>query len=173
MSYSSLRNYLQKFEYKNIYHLKLDNLRVQVKSQYCYRSYFNNYFVLSFEDTGSEKPKIKAYAHKKDKDGDETHYESNFNVPEDFGEVGAITIENEHHKEMFVESIVIDGVYGGPINVTCNSWIHSKFDNKEPRVFFVDKVSLCPSRHYFIFRYIHREIWFQFYDCLTKVLIKF
>nr|ACD43485.1 lipoxygenase 2 [Olea europaea] len=94
--------------------------------------------------TGSEKPKIKAYAHKKDKDGDETHYESNFNVPEDFGEVGAITIENEHHKEMFVESVVIDGLYGGPINVTCNSWIHSKFDNKEPRVFFVDK-SYLPS----------------------------
>lgn len=94
--------------------------------------------------TGSEKPKIKAYAHKKDRDGDETRYESNFDVPEDFGEVGAITVENEHHKEMFVESIVIDGVYGGPINVTCNSWVHSKFDNEERRVFFVDK-SYLPS----------------------------
>ncbi|KAL2487877.1 Lipoxygenase 2 [Forsythia ovata] len=93
-------------------------------------------------DTGSEKPKIKAYAHRRDKQDNETYYVSNFTVPEDFGEVGAITIENEHHKEMFVESIVIDGVYGGAINVTCNSWIHSKFDNKEPRIFFVDKSHL-------------------------------
>ncbi|KAL2487974.1 Lipoxygenase 2 [Forsythia ovata] len=42
---------------------------------------------------------------------------------------------------MFVENIVIDqkGLFGGPVNVTCTSWIHSKFDNKEPRIFFVDK----------------------------------
>ncbi|KAL2470489.1 Lipoxygenase 4 [Abeliophyllum distichum] len=48
---------------------------------------------------------------------------------------------------MFAENIVIDqkGLFGGTINVTCNSWIHSKFNNKEPRICFIDK-SYLPSQ---------------------------
>ncbi|XP_022874513.1 linoleate 13S-lipoxygenase 2-1, chloroplastic-like [Olea europaea var. sylvestris] len=90
-------------------------------------------------DIGSKKPTIKAYAHRAGKKDNENYYKTNFKIPDDFGEVGAISVENEHHKEMFVKNIVIDGVSGHSTTFTCNSWIHSKFDNKQPRIFFVDK----------------------------------
>ncbi|CAK7339261.1 unnamed protein product [Dovyalis caffra] len=94
--------------------------------------------------TGLEKPSIKTYAHKVDSDGDDVKYEAEFVVPPDFGEVGAIFVENEHHKEMYVHDVVLDGFPSGPVNVTCHSWIHSKFDNKKKRVFFTNK-SYLPS----------------------------
>ncbi|XP_060196669.1 linoleate 13S-lipoxygenase 2-1, chloroplastic-like [Lycium barbarum] len=95
--------------------------------------------------TGLEKPSITTYAHRgRDVDGD-THYEADFVIPEDFGEVGAVLVENEHHKEMYVKNIVIDGFPHGKVNVTCNSWVHSKFDNPEKRIFFTNK-SYLPSQ---------------------------
>ncbi|KAK4727905.1 hypothetical protein R3W88_032822 [Solanum pinnatisectum] len=66
---------------------------------------------------------------------------ANFVFPEDFGDVGAILVENEH-KEMYVKNIVIDGSPHGKINITCNSWVHTKF---EKRIFFTNK-SYIPSQ---------------------------
>ncbi|XP_060196668.1 linoleate 13S-lipoxygenase 2-1, chloroplastic-like [Lycium barbarum] len=95
--------------------------------------------------TGIEKPSIRTYAHRgRDVDGD-THYEADFVIPEDFGEVGAVLVENEHHKEMYVKNIVIDGFPHGKVNVTCNSWVHSKFDSPTYRIFFTNK-SYLPSK---------------------------
>ncbi|KAL3828152.1 hypothetical protein ACJIZ3_016954 [Penstemon smallii] len=96
-------------------------------------------------DTGLEKPSIKSYARKTKKDDNEIYYESNFEIPEEFGEIGAILIENEHHKEMFVKKIVLHGFSGGPIDMTCNSWIHPKSDNSTKRIFFSNK-SYLPSQ---------------------------
>ncbi|KAK6164235.1 hypothetical protein DH2020_001099 [Rehmannia glutinosa] len=95
--------------------------------------------------SGQEKPTITSYAHKIGTDDNETYYETVFEIPENFGEFGAVAIENEHHKEMFVKNIVFDGFSNGSIDVTCNSWIHSKFDNPEKRVFFSNK-SYLPSQ---------------------------
>lgn len=95
-----------------------------------------------FEDTGLEKCTVEAFAHKVGKGDDGVKYETSFEVPIDFGEVGAVLVENEHHREMFLEDIVIDGFPHGPVNVTCRSWVHSKFDNPVKRVFFTNKVSL-------------------------------
>ena len=64
-------------------------------------------------------------------------------MPLDFGMVGAIVVENEHHKEMFIKSIELEGVPNGASNnvkISCNSWVHSKFDNAEKRIFFTNKV---------------------------------
>ncbi|KAK0606111.1 hypothetical protein LWI29_034218 [Acer saccharum] len=96
-------------------------------------------------NTGLEKPTIKGYAHtsKKVKDGDVT-YEAEFQVHGEFGEVGAIIVENEHHKEMYVQDIVLDGFINGPIKIHCASWVHSKHDRKHKRVFFTNK-SFLPS----------------------------
>ncbi|MCD7466631.1 hypothetical protein HAX54_003478 [Datura stramonium] len=95
--------------------------------------------------TGIEKPNIKTFAHRgRDVDGD-THYEADFVIPEDFGDVGAILVENEHHKEMYVKNIVIDGFPNGKIDIACNSWVHSKFDNPDKRIFFTNK-SYLPSQ---------------------------
>nr|XP_016478969.1 PREDICTED: linoleate 13S-lipoxygenase 2-1, chloroplastic-like [Nicotiana tabacum] len=94
---------------------------------------------------GTEKPSIKTFAHRgRDVDGD-THYEADFVIPENFGEVGAVLVENEHHKEMYVKNIVIDGFPHGIVHITCNSWVHSKFDNPEKRIFFTNK-SYLPSQ---------------------------
>nr|QPA19686.1 13-lipoxygenase [Taxus x media] len=95
-------------------------------------------------DIGSKKPTNKAYAHRAGKKDNENYYTSKFKIPDEFGEVGAISVTNEHHREMFVKNITIDGVSGHSttLRFTCNSWIHSKFDNKQPRIFFVDKSHL-------------------------------
>ena len=68
-------------------------------------------------------------------------YETDFKVPLDFGEVGAVLIENEHHTEMYLKDIVLDGLPNSPVLLTCNSWLHSKYDNQAKRVFFTNKVS--------------------------------
>lgn len=89
--------------------------------------------------SGVEKPTIQSYARKSGNEKNEIYYESSFEIPEDFGEIGAVIIENEHHQEMFVKSIVLDGFHSGSIIIHCDSWIHSKFDNSEGRVFFSNK----------------------------------
>jgi lipoxygenase len=86
-----------------------------------------------FEGTGVEKETIKGYAQWASKEEEEVKYESSFEVPADFGEVGAVLVENEHHKEKFLKDIILTGFPNGPV--------HSKFDNPHKRVFFASKVS--------------------------------
>lgn len=95
--------------------------------------------------TGLEKETLKAYAHKAGNGEESVKYEAKFEVPNDFGEIGAVLVENEHHKEMFLETIHLDGFPEGPINFHCASWVHSKFDNPTNRVFFSNKVHSSSS----------------------------
>ncbi|KAF7849069.1 hypothetical protein BT93_L1272 [Corymbia citriodora subsp. variegata] len=92
--------------------------------------------------TGQEKGTIKGYAHKTSQSKEAVIYECEFEVGEEFGEAGAILVENEHHKEMYLKDIVLDGFTSGPLSITCNSWVHSKFDNPQKRVFFTNKCYL-------------------------------
>ncbi|KAF5447859.1 hypothetical protein F2P56_033377 [Juglans regia] len=94
--------------------------------------------------TGLEKETIKGYAHRTSKDDGEVKYESGFEVPADFGEVGAIFVENEHRQEMYLKDIILNGFPNGPVNVTCDSWVHSKHDYPHKRIFFANK-SYLPS----------------------------
>ncbi|CAJ1933281.1 unnamed protein product [Sphenostylis stenocarpa] len=94
--------------------------------------------------TKLEKKTIKHYAHRTHQSSQEVEYEAEFEVPESFGEVGAIFVENEHHRETFIKEIVLDGFILGPVKFSCNSWIHSKYDNPVNRVFFPNK-SYLPS----------------------------
>ncbi|TXG73179.1 hypothetical protein EZV62_001758 [Acer yangbiense] len=96
--------------------------------------------------TGLEKETMKDFAHKMgtEKNGD-LKYQAEFEVPVDFGEVGAILVENEHHREMFLKDVVLDGFPNGPITISCDSWVQSKQDNKPKRVFFTNK-SYLPSQ---------------------------
>uniref|UniRef100_A0A7N0ZSL5 Lipoxygenase n=1 Tax=Kalanchoe fedtschenkoi TaxID=63787 RepID=A0A7N0ZSL5_KALFE len=93
-------------------------------------------------ESGLEKPKISAYAHRTQKNADNhVIYEAEFLVPEDFGTVGAILVENEHHKEMFLKDIQVIGLDDGAptFHSPCGSWVHSKFDNPFKRIFFNNK----------------------------------
>ncbi|MED6211808.1 hypothetical protein PIB30_077059, partial [Stylosanthes scabra] len=92
---------------------------------------------------GIEKETIKGYVHKAG--GDEkssVKYETDFEVPNDFGEIGAVLVENEHHTEMFLETITLHGFPEGPIHFDCASWVHSKFDDPTKRIFFTNKCYL-------------------------------
>ena len=44
--------------------------------------------------TGLEKETLKAYAHKAGNGEESVKYEAKFEVPNDFGEVGAVLVEN-------------------------------------------------------------------------------
>ncbi|KAJ9555432.1 hypothetical protein OSB04_010046 [Centaurea solstitialis] len=70
-------------------------------------------------------------------------YECEFHVPNEFGEIGALLVENELHKERYIKKIVLDL---GDCNLifTCKSWVHSKRENPSKRIFFTDK-SYLPS----------------------------
>ena len=95
--------------------------------------------------TGLEKPTIKAFAHKGKEVKGETAYEAEFKIPPDFGEVGAMFVENEHHKEMFLKDIVLDGFDTGKVKIICGSWVQPKSDKtQKKRVFFTAK-SYLPS----------------------------
>jgi len=103
-----------------------------------------NVFVY-FEGTGLEKETIKGYVHRTSDAKEEVKYESSFDVPADFGEVGAILVENKPHKEMFLKDIILNGFPNGPVHINCNSWVHSRNDDPQKRVFFANKVSLQAS----------------------------
>ncbi|KAL4591427.1 hypothetical protein LXL04_004391 [Taraxacum kok-saghyz] len=95
--------------------------------------------------TGLPKDTIKHYAHRSGIDMKDVKYLAEFEVPDEFGQIGAILIENEHHKEMYLEKIELEGFSDGTITINPNSWVHSKFDNPEKRVFFTNK-SYLPSQ---------------------------
>ncbi|KAI4324282.1 hypothetical protein L6164_023834 [Bauhinia variegata] len=94
--------------------------------------------------TGEEKKTIKGYVHKTGHEEEEVKYETEIEVPSSFGEVGAILVENEHHKEMYLKDVLLDGFINGPLRISCNSWVHSKYDKPSKRVFFTNK-SYVPS----------------------------
>lgn len=89
--------------------------------------------------TGKEKETVSAFAHRTMK---QDTYEAEFAVPATFGPVGAVLVENEHHREMFVKEIrlVTGADDSSAVTFDCNSWVHSKFDNPDRRIFFTVKV---------------------------------
>ena len=88
-----------------------------------------------------EKKPIGRYAHRVGQKDGEAIYESNFEIPGDFGEIGAVLVQNELRNEMYLKYIVLNGLPSGPIAFNCGSWVESKFDNPEKRIFFSNKVS--------------------------------
>ncbi|CAK8566860.1 unnamed protein product [Lathyrus sativus] len=93
----------------------------------------------------SEKETVKGSAQCIEEKEDDEQYEAEFELSNDFEKVGAIFVENEQHKEVFLKSIVLHGFSDGPLNFTCNSWIQPKHDSPAKRVFFTDK-SYLPSQ---------------------------
>uniref|UniRef100_A0ACD5YNS4 Uncharacterized protein n=1 Tax=Avena sativa TaxID=4498 RepID=A0ACD5YNS4_AVESA len=94
--------------------------------------------------TGRERERVKGFAHMTLKEGT---YEAKMSVPASFGPVGAVLLENEHHREMFIKDIqlVTGGDESTAVTFDVASWVHSKFDNPEPRVFFAVR-SYLPSQ---------------------------
>ncbi|KAL4587396.1 hypothetical protein LXL04_000266 [Taraxacum kok-saghyz] len=55
--------------------------------------------------------------------------------------IGAVLVKNEYNKKMFFKTIVLSN----NVTFTCESWVASKFDNPDKRIFFTDK-SYLPSK---------------------------
>lgn len=92
------------------------------------------------EETNLEKKTIKGHAQGVEKKERGVQYECTFELPSDFGNVGAVLVQHEHHKEVFLRSIVLHDVPYGPVHFTCNSWVQPMHDCPVKRVFFSDKV---------------------------------
>ncbi|XP_051197667.1 lipoxygenase 2.3, chloroplastic [Lolium perenne] len=94
--------------------------------------------------TGEERERVKGFVHITLKEGT---YEGKMSVPASFGPVGAVLVENQHHEEMFIKDIklITGGDESTAVTFDVGSWVHSKFDNPEPRVFFTIR-SYLPSQ---------------------------
>uniref|UniRef100_A0A1D1Z418 Lipoxygenase n=1 Tax=Anthurium amnicola TaxID=1678845 RepID=A0A1D1Z418_9ARAE len=71
--------------------------------------------------------------------GDRAVFAAEFTVDSSFGTPGAVEVTNRHRRELFLESIVVDGFLCGPIHFNCHSWVQSSRDYPDKRVFFSDK----------------------------------
>ncbi|CAK9314162.1 unnamed protein product, partial [Citrullus colocynthis] len=90
--------------------------------------------------TGSEKPPITVQAKLISEDVMEEIYEASLEVPSDFGEIGAVIVENHNENEMFVKEVDLRGLTSGPLTISCNSWVQPKtLVPTQRRVFFTDK----------------------------------
>ncbi|KAD2249709.1 hypothetical protein R6Q59_024973 [Mikania micrantha] len=114
----------------------------------CVTDILGNSFVLelvsaNLDSSGKEKETVKASAKSVGFDNESKlyKYECEFRVPDEFGKIGAILVENQHRKEAYIKNIVLDN---GNVIFPCESWIHSKYDNPDKRIFFTDK-SYLPS----------------------------
>ncbi|KAL5708015.1 linoleate 13S-lipoxygenase [Ranunculus cassubicifolius] len=101
--------------------------------------------LVSSETRSSEGQRLEQYARRISQGVNEVKYEGRFKVPTDFGEIGAVIVENEHRSEMYINNIVIDKTSNGRVTISCESWIHSKYNNPNKRVFFTNK-SYLPSQ---------------------------
>ncbi|KFK26685.1 hypothetical protein AALP_AA8G279900 [Arabis alpina] len=71
-------------------------------------------------------------------------YECVFDMPEDFGAVEAIKVQNQHHREMFIKEVVLE-LPSGHVKFTCESWVAPKSIDPTKRIFFSNK-SYLPSQ---------------------------
>ncbi|KAK7306731.1 hypothetical protein VNO77_44687 [Canavalia gladiata] len=90
--------------------------------------------------TNMERKTVKSNVHKAETKENEVEFEATFELPLDFGNVGAVLVENEDHKEVFLKNIVLYGFPNAPVHFTCDSWIQPKHQDSLKRVFFTNKL---------------------------------
>ncbi|CAF2176734.1 hypothetical protein BRARA_G01999 [Brassica rapa] len=92
-----------------------------------------------------EKDPVEDYAQRVWFDGEspDEKYECEFNMPEDFGTVGAIRIQNQHHRDIFIKEMELE-LPSGSVTFSCHSWVAPKSVDPAKRIFFSSK-SYIPS----------------------------
>uniref|UniRef100_A0A1J3D156 Lipoxygenase n=1 Tax=Noccaea caerulescens TaxID=107243 RepID=A0A1J3D156_NOCCA len=90
-----------------------------------------------------EKDPVEDYAQRVWFEAPDEKYECVFDMPEDFGTVGAIRVQNQHHREMFIKEMELE-LPSGSVTFTCNSWVSPKSVDPAKRIFFSNK-SYLPS----------------------------
>lgn len=92
----------------------------------------------------SKASPLQDWAEKANYVADKVEYVTEFIVNEDFGVPGAIFVLNEHPREFYLETIALEGLPSGRVYFPCYSWVHSKSDSPEKRVFF-SNVAFLPQ----------------------------
>ncbi|KAJ9555700.1 hypothetical protein OSB04_010314 [Centaurea solstitialis] len=132
--------------YKDVVKKWLDNLthfgNIEFSLELVAADHLDCKYIFLVSSTKKEMMKASASYERWNKNYTLVMYTCSFTVPEAFGEIGAILVQNEHHKEAYVKNIFLDD---GNITFTCESWIHSKDDNPSARIFFTNK-SYLPSQ---------------------------
>ena len=72
-------------------------------------------------------------------------YEASLEISLNFGEIGAVIVENHNEKEMYIKEVNLNGLASGPLTVSCKSWVQPQtLVPTQKRVFFTNKVMLNP-----------------------------
>ncbi|KAG6545549.1 hypothetical protein Mapa_013151 [Marchantia paleacea] len=71
---------------------------------------------------------------------DNYRYIISFKVPNDFGEVGAFVIRNNHRNEFYLSGVTLETPDKSITEFLCNSWVYNTSFYKHDRVFFSNKV---------------------------------
>ncbi|KAJ3677647.1 hypothetical protein LUZ60_003371 [Juncus effusus] len=97
-------------------------------------------------NTGLEKERLSGFAQEAGLRGEGVKYECNFAVPNGFGEIGGIFIENKHEKEIFIQDMILKNNAGATVvTISCNSWIQPKSNSSDKRIFFTASKSYLPD----------------------------
>ncbi|RYR36021.1 hypothetical protein Ahy_A10g051084 isoform C [Arachis hypogaea] len=72
-------------------------------------------------------------------DSERSTHKVDFEIDSNFGFPGAITITNKYNKEIFLETISIEG---GFVEFSCSSWVQPEKVNPDKRIFFTNKACL-------------------------------
>ncbi|XP_010514856.1 PREDICTED: lipoxygenase 2, chloroplastic isoform X1 [Camelina sativa] len=94
--------------------------------------------------TGTEKDPVEDYAQRIWCEAPDEKYECEFEMPEDFGTIGAIRVQNQYHRELFLKKMEIK-LPDGSVTFTCDSWIAPKSEDPAMRIFFSSN-SYLPSQ---------------------------
>ncbi|CAA7041871.1 unnamed protein product [Microthlaspi erraticum] len=70
--------------------------------------------------THMEKDPVEEYAKCVRSLGLDEKYECEFDMPGDFGTVGAIRVQNQHHSEMFIKEMELELPSGASVTFTCH-----------------------------------------------------
>nr|GEW23585.1 linoleate 13S-lipoxygenase 2-1, chloroplastic-like [Tanacetum cinerariifolium] len=81
-------------------------------SDFLGRSFLLELVSSDLDSSGEEKDTVKAYAtyDELDKESKLYKYQCEFEVPDDFGEIGAVLVQNERHRDAYVKNIVLDEI---------------------------------------------------------------
>ncbi|WOG82180.1 hypothetical protein DCAR_0101342 [Daucus carota subsp. sativus] len=97
--------------------------------------------LVAAEDNYNNDKIIEGKAYKEGmEDDNDIEYKCEFDVPEGFGDIGGVLVENKHGKEVYVRRIYLDGFPGGRIVVSCKSFVQpSTKEETIKRIFFSNK----------------------------------
>ncbi|KAJ7565817.1 hypothetical protein O6H91_02G076400 [Diphasiastrum complanatum] len=96
-------------------------------------------------DTGKVSNKVVLndwYGSRDEIEQSDIKYKLQFEVDREFGLPGAFLVQNQHHNEFYLKTLILEMPDQSIIQFPCNSWIYNMYKYSGDRVFFSNKVYL-------------------------------